>query len=173
VLLNGPKTGFSHDPEAAAHLPESTRDSRGASSFDQPAASLQIAQHPAHHGSGKPEVLAAEQHDQFVISPARILAPQGQDGFGLCGCPGRLAVPMRPMRAVLQGAEVVWIIGAPPAIERLLQSRRRAERFPTDRLARMNLRNQLELRRKSRVARAGRSVWLFFLPGLLGSVGRR
>ncbi len=91
-LSNGPKTGLSPGPGTAAHLAATGWYLPG--SFHQHATTFQIAQDPAHHGGGEPEILAAEQHDQFVLSPAGILAPQSQHGFTLRGGPGRLAPPM-------------------------------------------------------------------------------
>jgi len=116
-LSNGPKTWFSPGPGTASHL--SATGWYLGDRFHQHAATLQIAQDPAHHGGGKPEVFAAEQHDQFVLPPAGILAPQREDGFALRGGPGRLATPMRTVRAIFQTGEIVRVIAAPPAIERL------------------------------------------------------
>jgi hypothetical protein len=118
-LLNGPKTGLSRGPGAAAKFPASSSVGRLRRRFDQHPAPLQIPQDAAHHGGGKREVVAAEQHHQFVLAPARILASQGQDGFGLRGCPGGLSKPVRTMRVALEAGEVVGIIAAPPAIEGL------------------------------------------------------
>ncbi len=54
-------------------------------------------------------MIAAEQHHQFVPAPARILASQGQGGFGLRGCPGGLSKRVRAMRVALEAGEVVGI----------------------------------------------------------------
>ncbi len=51
--------------------------------------------------------------------PARILASQGQDGFGLPGGPGGLSQPVRTMRVALEAGEGVGSRAARPAIEGL------------------------------------------------------
>ena len=115
---NRPKMGFSPGPGTAAHF-AAPPDRSFRPSFHQHAAALQVVQDPAHHGRGKPNVFAAQQHDQFVLPPAGILASQSENGFALRGCPGRLAMPMRAMRTILQRGEVMRIVAPPPAIERL------------------------------------------------------
>src|SRR5271170_8171598 len=117
-LPNGPKTGLAHGPRPAAHLPPPRR-SRRRRRFHQHTAPLQMAENPAHHGSGEAEVLARQQNGQLIFSPARIFTPQKQDRLGLRGGPGGLAPPPRTMRSILQSRQVVRIVAAPPAIKSL------------------------------------------------------
>src|SRR5579859_2694931 len=116
-LLYGPKTGLSSGPRSAAHLSATGRYPGGR--FHQHAAMLQIAQDSPHHGGGEPKVFTAKQHDQLVLPPAGIFAPQRENRLALCHRPCRLAAPMRTVRAILQTGEIVRIITAPPAVERL------------------------------------------------------
>src|SRR5208282_5301545 len=117
-LPNRPETGLPHGPGSIAHLPPSGPNRR-TRSFHQHAAPFQNAENPTHHGSGEVELLARQQNGELVLPPARILTPQGQDRFGLRSCPGGLTPPPRTMRSILQSRQIVRVVAAPPAIERL------------------------------------------------------
>jgi hypothetical protein len=56
---NGPKMGLSPGPGTAAHLAATSRHLPNGG-FHQHAATSQLAQDPAHHGCGKPDVFATQ-----------------------------------------------------------------------------------------------------------------
>src|SRR6266481_7527844 len=83
-------------------------------------------QDASHHGGGDAALLAGEQHHQLVLAPTRILLAQRQNAFGQRRCPSGLAHAARPMRALLQRAQIVTVEAPLPAIECLSADRETA-----------------------------------------------
>jgi len=90
-----------------------------AGSFDQPTLSLELGKDATHPGSGNRQLLLAQQDGQLVFAPARVAQAQGQNPIGQRGRPGGLTPPMRTVGTLFQGREVLGIIPALPAVERL------------------------------------------------------
>jgi len=117
-LPDRPKSRLACGPGTMAELPP-PRQHRWARRFEQHTPLPQSAQNPSDHGGAQPEILTAEQDDELILSPTRVLASQGEEGFGLCYRPSGLAVPLRTMRTALQIGQVMRVIATPPTIEGL------------------------------------------------------
>src|SRR5713226_4622041 len=118
-MLEGPVFRLANGPRTLAQFAVLSEQDRGFRRFVQRTATLKSGQNAADHGNGDVEFFASEQHHQLVLAPARILLAQRQDTLGQCGCPGGLTYVARPMRALLQGSEIVPVKAAQPAIKSL------------------------------------------------------
>src|SRR6266478_3086447 len=72
-----------------------------------------------HHLTGNHTLFSPQQHRQLIFAPARVLLAERQNTFRAIRRPGWLAHPTGPMRAPFQGAEIVTVKAAFPAIKRL------------------------------------------------------
>src|SRR2546430_14308184 len=80
---------------------------------------FESGQNAADHGNRNVKFFASEQHHQLVLAPAGILFPQREHTLRRCGCPGRLTCVARAMRTPFQGAEIVAVEAASPAVKGL------------------------------------------------------
>ena len=72
--------GFAHSVGSRAQGAARSRNS-AAGRFHQAALSFQLRENPAHHGRRNLQVLAAQEHRELVLAPARKLQPQSQNLF--------------------------------------------------------------------------------------------
>src|SRR6266542_3276748 len=87
--------------------------------LDQQASRLQGGEDAAdHRGRGRPALLA-EEPDELVLAPSRVLLAQLKDGPFQLGAPRPLAYPVGPSRPALERRQVLGVVAPQPAIERL------------------------------------------------------